>query len=171
MAYGLSNGFIIASSDFAYIGFDHTNVLSVTDAGRKSVRITPLQKYNGDKLFVFNADHMPTTSVSLPRGCGLGPHSGKRVITSQYISKCTSACNYNRFFEHPSWPNQCKVDVIDYINIKETCTPGAHTTDGCNMETQDTGLFSGVYHWADSTGRPADNCYIPPISMPAKVCR
>jgi hypothetical protein len=71
MSYGLSNGFINASSDFAYIGFDHTNVLSVTDAGRKSVRITSLQKYNGDKLFVFNVDHMPTTSGSLQRRCVL----------------------------------------------------------------------------------------------------
>jgi hypothetical protein len=71
--YALSHGFINTSSHSAYIGVDHTSVPSATDDGRKSVRMESTRRYNGDHLFVFSMDHMPTTSGSLPSGCGLWP--------------------------------------------------------------------------------------------------
>jgi hypothetical protein len=91
------------------------------------------------------------------------------ITVISLMSDCS--CNNNRFLGHPSWPNQGQLNTIDYVNNKQTVTSGGYTSDGCNMETQDTSLFTGVYHWADSTGRPADNCCVSaPDQHPGQGC-
>ena len=59
--------------DQVYMGVDHTNIVGDNDRGRKSIRITSNKMYNGNNLIVIDVEHMPSSTGTLPNGCGLWP--------------------------------------------------------------------------------------------------
>ncbi|RDL31760.1 uncharacterized protein BP5553_09162 [Venustampulla echinocandica] len=89
----------------AYMGVDHTSVLSSSGPGRKSVRISSKKSWTHG-LFIADIAHMPGGI------CGTWP----------------------AFWTlGPNWPNAGEIDIIEGVNSVASNTMSLHTSAGCTI--------------------------------------
>ena len=122
-----------------YMGVDHKNVVSDWARGRNSVRITSNKAFNGNNLIIIDAEHMPTSTGSLPGGCGLWPAF---------------------WMVGPDWPNNGEIDIIEYVNNQNIGLATLHTSNGCSQANEDTSSFTGYWSVAADGWSPATDCSV-----------
>jgi len=101
-----------------------------TGRGRGSVRITTKEAFN-QGLFIIDLTHMPTGCATWPAWWLVGPN----------------------------WPNNGEIDIIEGVDKQATVATTLHTSNGCDMSSESSSLFTG--HWGAAPGnKPATNCFV-----------
>jgi len=126
-----NEGLISTSNQAVTIRCDSTNVAS--GRGRNAVRISSHDSYSNNKnyLFINKLMHMPG-------GCGTWPAY---------------------WLVGPNWPNSGEVDIIEGVNVNVQDSTTLHTSNGCNMASENSGIFSGAWG-KGANGQNATNCWI-----------
>nr|ARV79861.1 GH family 16 beta-1,3-glucosyltransferase [Paecilomyces sp. 'thermophila'] len=99
----------VTSSGSVYLGVDHTNTLSLTDIGRKSVRLESTDKIDHG-LVIADIKHMPGSI------CGAWPAFWTVGDT---------------------WPDDGEIDIIEGVNTQSQNTMVLHTKGNCEITSDD----------------------------------
>ena len=122
----------ISASGQVRIAADTRETVDDGARGRKSVRLSGLTEYSSG-LFVLSLEHMPTGCGTWPAFWMLGPDP---------------------------WPTYGEVDIIEGVDKSTVVQTTLHTTDGCDMSSQDASAMTGDWNKGSDGSSPADNCYI-----------
>lgn len=99
----------VTSSGSVYLGVDHTNTLSLTDIGRKSVRLESKTKMDHG-LLIADIKHMPGSV------CGAWPAF---------------------WTVGDAWPDDGEIDIIEGVNTQSQDTMVLHTKGDCQITSDD----------------------------------